>query len=129
MSTPDPVMAVVHVTASPAVDPFAIEAELARAISAHRKLPMTAEVSRAEGQVRPGLGRVPRRHGFVAVLSLADGTSWGGDKIARRVQKAVRKALRRRFGEDVSARVSIAMTAAEQSVYWCTLRGTPHRQY
>jgi hypothetical protein len=128
MSTSDAVMAVVHVTASPGVDPYAIEAELVRAISAHRKLPMTAEVSRAEG-VRQKLGGVPHRHGFVAVLSLADGTSWGGDKIARRVQKAVRKALRRRFGEDVSARVSIAMTAAEQSVYWCTLRGTPHRQY
>jgi transposase len=128
MSTSDAVMAVVHVTASPAVDPYAIEAELSRAISAHRKLPMTAEVSRAD-EVRPMLRRVPHRHGFVAVLSLADGTSWDGDKIARRVQKAVRKALRRRFGEDVSARVSIATTAAEQSVYWCTLRGTPHRPY
>lgn len=124
----DAVMAVVHVTAPSAVDPYAIEAELARAISAHRKLPMTAEVSRAE-DVRPKLRSVAHRHGFVAVLSLADGTSWDRDKIARRVQKTVRKALRRRFGDDVSARVSIAMTAAEQSVYWCTLRGTPHRQY
>lgn len=128
MITKDAVMAVLHVTAPPGVDPYAIEAELARAISARRKLAMTAEVSRAE-DVRPKLGTVPHRHGFVAVLSLADGTSWDRDEIAKRVQKTVRKALRRRFGEDVSARVSIAVTPAEQAVYWCTLRGTPHRQY
>jgi hypothetical protein len=123
----DPVMAVVHVTASPDVDPYAIEAELARAISAHRKLSTSAEVAHAD-EVRPQPRRRPHRHGFVAVLSFADGTSWDRDELARRVQKAARKALRRRFGKDVRTRVSIATTAAEQSAYWCTLRGTPHRQ-
>ncbi|GAA5111561.1 hypothetical protein [Pseudonocardia adelaidensis] len=127
MFTTDPVMAVVHVTAAPDVDPYAIEAELARAISTHRKLHVTAEVSRAD-EVRPQPRRSPHRHGFVAVLSFADGAPWDRDELTKRVQKAARKALRRRFGKDVRARVSIATTAAEQSVCWCTLRGTPRRQ-
>jgi hypothetical protein len=125
MSATDVVMAVVHVTAPSDVDPCAIEAELTRAISDHRKLAMTAEVSRAD-EVRPQPSRGPHRHGFVAVLSLGDET-WR-NKESRRVQKAMRKALRRRFGRDVSARVSTEMTVAEQAAYWCTVRGTPHRQ-
>jgi hypothetical protein len=124
MSTTDAVMAVVHVTAPSDVDPCVIEAELTRAISAHRKLAMTAEISRAD-EVRPQPRRGPHRHGFVAVLSPADDTSFRD--VTRRVEKAMRKALRRRFGRDVSARVSTEMTAAQQAAYWCTLRGTPHR--
>jgi hypothetical protein len=126
MPRTDAVMAVVHVTAPPDVDPGAIEAELARAVSHHRKLAMTAEVSRADDD-RPQLHRRSHHHGFVAVLSLAD-DSWC-DKVSRRVQKAMRKALRRRFGKHVSTHVSTELTQAEQAAYWCTLRGTPHRPY
>jgi len=128
MSTTGVLLAAVHVTASPDVDPYAIEAELARAINTHRKLRMSAEVSRADDVGRER-DRRRHRHGFVAVLSLADGVAWDRDELAKHVQKAARKALRRRFGEDVRARVSIATTAAQRSAYWFTLRGTPHPPY
>jgi hypothetical protein len=100
------VMAVVHVEAPPEVDPHAIEAELTRAISTNRKRPMTAEFALAgEARDRPrgGQQRGQRRHGFVGILSFR-GPQPPKD-LQHRVQKLARKALRRRFGRQVSAEV------------------------
>lgn len=126
MPVVEPLMAVVHVTAPPEIDPSVIEAELARALGRHRALPMTAEVTRA-AEVRSGPARRPRSHGFVLALSLVDEVP--SRKVAKRVQKATQKALRRRLGPGVSTQVDTELSPAEQAAYWCTLRGTPHRQY
>jgi hypothetical protein len=47
--------------------------------------------------------------------------------LQRRVQKRARKALRRRFGQQVSAAVETKMTTAEIDAYWSVVRGTPRR--
>jgi hypothetical protein len=118
------VMAVVHVQAPAQVDPHAIEAELARAINTYRKRPMSAEFTLApDHRVRSGGGR--RRHGFVGILSFAACTP--PVDLQRRVQKRARKALRRRFGQQVSAAVETKMTTAEIDAYWSVVRGTPRR--
>ena len=118
------VMAVVHVQAPAQVDPHAIEAELARALNTYRKRPMSAEFTLApDPRVRSVRGR--RRHGFVGVLSFA-GCAPPAD-LQRRVQKRAHKALRRRFGQQVSAAVETEMTTAEIGAYWSVVRGTPRR--
>lgn len=123
---PDPILAVVHVTAPPQIDPCVIEAELANAISLQRTLSMTAEVALADDP-RPREPRRPRSHGFVVVLSLS--TDVPTDEVVRRVEKTIRKALRRRFGPAVSAEVTTEMTRASHAAYWCTMRGTPDRRW
>jgi hypothetical protein len=47
--------------------------------------------------------------------------------LQRRVQKRARKALRRRFGRQVSAAVETEITTAEIDAYWSVVRGTPRR--
>jgi len=118
------VMAVVHVKAPAGLDPYVIEAELTRAICSDRKRPMSAELTLA-ADVRPVRRHGLLRHGFVALLSV------GGpelpDDLQRRLQKVTRKALRRRFGPEVSARVTLGMNDAVAGAAWCSVRGTPQR--
>ena len=117
-------MAVVHVQAPAQVDPHAIEAELVRAINTYRKRPMSAEFTLAPDHcVRSVGGR--RRHGFVGILSFA--ACPPPADLQRRVQKRARKALRRRFGQQVAAAVVTDITTAEINAYWSVVRGTPHR--
>jgi hypothetical protein len=116
------VMAVVHVVAPAEVDPHAIEAELTRAVNAYRKRPMTAEFALARGDRTP-LRDARHRHGFVGILSFAGQEP--PDNLKRRVEKLARKALRRRFGREVSAAVRIKLTRAEVGAYWSVVRGTP----
>ena len=118
------VMAVVHVKAPAELDPYVIEAELTRAICSQRKRPMSAELTLA-ADVRPVRRHGQLRHGFVALLSVG-GPDLPGD-LQRRLQKVARKALRRRFGPEVSARVTLGMNAAVAGAYWCSVRGTPQR--
>jgi hypothetical protein len=118
------VMAVVHVKAPAELDPYVIEAELTRAICTNRKRPMSAELTLA-ADARPARRHGMLRHGFVALLS------FGGpelpDDMQKRVQKVARKALRRRFGPEVSARVTLGMTDTVAGAMWCSVRGTPQR--
>jgi hypothetical protein len=117
------VMAVVHVQAPAQVDPHAIEAELVRAINTYRKRPMSAEFTLApDHRMRPAGGR--RRHGFVGILSFA--ACPPPADLQRRVQKRARKALRRRFGQQVSAAVETDIATAEINAYWSVVCGTPH---
>jgi hypothetical protein len=118
------VMAVVHVQAPAQVDPHAIEAELVRAINTYRKRPMSAEFTLApDHRTRPVAGR--RRHGFVGILSFA--ACPPPADLQHRVQKRARKALRRRFGQQVWAAVDTDITTAEIDAYWSVVRGTPRR--
>lgn len=119
------VMAVVRVEAPEGVDATTVEAELTRALHAHRKRPMTVEFSLADG-TGPWPRRGPVRYAFVAVLTLAGSTV--PDRLARKIEKVFRKALERRFGKPAVARVRTDMTDAEAGAYWFSLRGTPHRQ-
>jgi hypothetical protein len=117
------VMAVVHVQAPAQVDPHAIEAELVRAINTYRKRPMSAEFTLApDHRTRPAGGR--RRHGFVGILSFA--ACPPPADLQHRVQKRARKALRRRFGQQVSAAVKTDIATAEINAYWSVVCGTPH---
>jgi hypothetical protein len=117
------VMAVVHVKAPPEVDPHLIGAELTRALCRSGRRAMTAELALAGELRRRPPGR-PRRHGFVALLSLPGEA--GAEDLARRVRKLARKALRRRFGDEVSTEVKIDIPATEAAAYWCTVRGMPY---
>jgi hypothetical protein len=117
-------MAVVHVKAPADLDPHIIEAELTRAISTNRKRPMTAELTLVE-EIRTPSRLGNRRHGFVAILSL-HGDALPAD-LERRLQKVARKALRRCFGQEVSATVKVGMSAAEACACWCSVRGKPQR--
>lgn len=116
------VMAVVHVEAPAEVDPHAIEAELTRAVNAYRKRPMTAEFALARGD-RTSRHEARHRHGFVGILSFAGQDP--PDKLRRRVERLTSKALRRRFGREVSAAVRTKLTRAEVGAYWSVVRGTP----
>ena len=118
------VMAVVHVQAPAQVDPHAIEAELVRALNTYRKRPMSAEFTLAPDHRSRSLGG-RRRHGFVGILSFA--ACAPPADLQRRVQKRARKALRRRFGQQVSAAVETDITTAEINAYWSAVRGTPRR--
>lgn len=119
----DGVMAVVHVEAPAEVDPHVIEAELTRAVNAYRKRAMAVEFALARDDgTHPRAAR--RRHGFVGILSFA-GQGRPPDNLKRRVEKLIRKALRRRFGRDVSAAVRTKLTRAEVGAYWSVVRGTP----
>ena len=116
------VMAVVHVEAPADVDPHVIEAELTRAVNTYRKRPMTAEFALArDDNTRPRDAR--HRHGFVGILSFAGQEP--PENLKRRVEKLTRKALRRRFGREVSAAVRTKLTRAEVGAYWSVVRGTP----
>ena len=118
------IMAVVHVQAPAQVDPHAIEAELVRAINTYRKRPMSAEFTLApDHRQRQVDGR--RRHGFVGILSFA--ACAPPADLQRRAQQRARKALRRRFGQQVWAAVETEMTTAEIDAYWSVVRGTPRR--
>jgi hypothetical protein len=118
------VMAVMHVHAPPEIDPHLIGAELTRALCRSGRRPMTAELGLA-GETEERLPERPRRHGFVALLSLpADA---GAEDLGRRVRKLARKALRRRFGTDVSAEVKTDISPREAAAFWCTVRGLPYR--
>jgi len=119
------VMAVVHVKAPAEHDPYVIEAELTRAICTDRRQPMSAELTLA-ADVRPSRRHGMLRHGFVALLSV-EGPAQPGD-LQKRLQKVARKALRRRFGPEVSARVTLGMTDTVAGAYWCSVRGTPQRR-
>jgi hypothetical protein len=114
-------MAVVHVKAPVGVSPYAIAAELTRALPKH---PMTAELS-ATHDIIAAPGREQQRHGFVAMLSFSRDEP--PKKLRRHVRKVARKALRHRFGNSMAADVRTKMTAAEVAAYWCTVRGTPRR--
>ena len=118
------VMAVVHVQAPAQVDPHAIEAELVRALNTYRKRPMSAEFTLAPDHRSRSLGG-RRRHGFVGILSFA--ACAPPADLQRRVQKRARKALRHRFGQQVSAAVETDITTAEINAYWSVVRGTPRR--
>ena len=118
------VMAVVHVKAPAELDPYVIEAELTRAICADRKRPMSAELTLA-ADVRPPRRHGQSRHGFVALLSV--GGSEPPEDLQRRLQKVARKALRKRFGPEISARVTLDMNANVIGACWCSVRGTPAR--
>jgi hypothetical protein len=118
------VMAVVHIRAPADIDPHAIEAELNRAVNAYRKQPMTAEFALARRDHTPARD-ARHRHGFVGILSFAGGEP--PENLERRVAKVARKALRRRFGQKVSAEVRTKMTRAEVGAYWPVVRGTPRR--
>jgi hypothetical protein len=117
-------MAVVHVKAPVGVSPYAIAAELTRALHSHPKHPMTAELS-ATHDIIAAPGREQQRHGFVAMLSFSRDEP--PKKLRRHVRKVARKALRHRFGNSMAADVRTKMTAAEVAAYWCTVRGTPRR--
>ncbi len=119
------VMAVFHVKAPADVDPHVLGAELVRAISSNRKRPVSVELTLAAGNGERG-GRQHHRHGFVAMLTSRG--RYGFDDLARTLQKVARKALRRRFGGEVSVKVDLEISALEASAYWCSVRGTPHRQ-
>ncbi|MGD9990696.1 hypothetical protein [Pseudonocardia sp.] len=118
-------MAAVHVKAPAHIDPHVIEAELARAVNGDRKHAMTAEVAFARDVITPPRRDPFRRHGFVAILTFGDGDR--PRRPARRVRKIVRRALRKRFGTDMSAQVRTELTTAEIAAYWCSVRGAPHR--
>jgi hypothetical protein len=118
------VMAVVHVKAPAELDPYVIEAELTRAICSNRKRPMSAELTLA-ADLRPVRRNGLLRHGFVALISV-NGPELPDDLQAR-LQKVARKALRRRFGPAVSARVTLEMNDAVAGAFWCSVRGTPAR--
>jgi hypothetical protein len=66
-----------------------------------------------------------RQHGFVAVLCASKPR--GERKLTGVVQKAARKRLRRRFGPESTARITIARPGRELAVGWFSVRGTPHR--
>ena len=119
------VMAVVRVEAPAGVDAHTVEAELTRALHGHEKRPMTVELSLADG-TGPWPRRGSVRYAFVAVLTLAGCTV--PERLAHKVEKIARKAIKRRFGRPADARVRIDMSDAEAGAYWYTLRGTPHRQ-
>lgn len=123
MTASTAVMAVVHVKAPRAADPYLIEAELTRAINSNRKCPMSAELSLAT-EVRPQPRHGLHHHGFVAVLSLPGAPGAGLD---RRIGKIARKAMRRRFGRKASAVAHLSTSADHVRAFWCTVRGTPHR--
>jgi hypothetical protein len=117
----DPVMAVVRVTAPADVDPYVLEAELTRAIwqrSMSAELALLPSARRAKG------GRL-RQHGFVAVLCTANPRR--EQELTGDTEKALRKALRRRFGPGATAKVRLARSDDEVETAWCSVRGTPHR--
>ncbi|MGI5127264.1 hypothetical protein ACQEVB_10675 [Pseudonocardia sp. CA-107938] len=122
MGRDEAVMAVVHVKAPAELDPHVIEAELTRAICTYRKRPMSAELTLAT-EAGPPRRHGLRRHGFVALLSIRDVP----DDLEARLQKVTRKALKRRFGADATARVTLGMTDALAGAFWCSVRGTPLR--
>ncbi|MEJ8282157.1 hypothetical protein [Pseudonocardia spirodelae] len=120
------VMAVVRVEAPAGVEAHSVEAVLTRALHAHRKRPMTVELSLADG-TGPWPRRGPARYAFVAVLTLAGHSV--PDRLAARVEKTARKALVRRFGAPAAAEVRTEISDAEAGAYWFSVRGTPHRQF
>jgi hypothetical protein len=120
------VMAVVHVKAPAEIDPHLIEAELTRAICTNRKRPMSAELELVEEvRPRPRRGHGPRRHRYVAMLSLSGDEL--PDDLECRIGKVARKALRRRFGLEVTASVKLGINATDTGAYWCSVRGRPQR--
>ncbi|MEQ3553319.1 hypothetical protein WIS52_22845 [Pseudonocardia nematodicida] len=122
-STTSAVMAVVRVETPAGVEAQTVEAELTRALHQHEKRPMTVELSLADG-TGPWPRRGPARYAFVAVLTLAGRAP---ERLAHRVEKIARKAIRRRFGRPASAEVRTEITDAEAGAYWYSVRGTPHR--
>lgn len=117
-------MAVVRVQAPAGAEAHTVEAELTRALHACEKQPMTVELSLADG-TGPWPRSGPARYAFVAVLTTAGRRAPA--KLASRVEKVARKALRRRFGRPAAAQVRTEIGDAEAGAYWFSLRGTPHR--
>ncbi len=117
----EPVMAVVRVTAPADVDPHVLGAELTRAVW---KRSMSAELALLPAW-RHRTKRGLRRHGFVAVLCAAQPRP--DHELTAAAQKALRKALRRRFGPAATAKVRLAGSESEVEACWCSVRGTPHR--
>ena len=119
----DPVMTVVRVQAPVEVDPNVLEAELTRAICTCR---MTAEVTVLPNwrrRTKDGL----RRHGFVAVLSGPRAKS--ASELTSAAEKALRKALRRKFGMAATAKMRLVRSTDEVGIFWCGVRGTPRRSW
>lgn len=119
------VMAIVRIEAPAGVEADVVEAELTRALHTHRKRPMTVELSLADG-TGPWPRRGPARYAFVAVLTMAGHSE--PERLAARIEKTARKAIRRRFGRPASAEVRTEISGAEAGAYWFSVRGTPHRQ-
>ena len=121
---PNAVMAVVRVEAPAGAEAQTVEAELTRALHEHEKRPMTVELSLADG-TGPWPRRGPARYAFVAVLTLAGRTV--PERLAHKVEKVARKAIKRRVGRPAGVEVRTDMSDAEAGAYWYSLRGTPHR--
>ncbi|ALE84448.1 MULTISPECIES: hypothetical protein [unclassified Pseudonocardia] len=119
------VMAIVRIEAPAGVEADVVEAELTRALHTHRKRPMTVELSLADG-TGPWPRRGPARYAFVAVLTMAGHSE--PERLAARIEKTARKAIRRRFGRPATAEVRTEISGAEAGAYWFSVRGTPHRQ-
>lgn len=120
------VMAIVRVEAPAGVEADVVEAELTRALYTHRKRPMTVELSLADG-TGPWPRRGPARYAFVAVLTMSGCSE--PERLAARIEKTARKAIRRRFGRPATAEVRTGISGAEAGAYWFSVRGTPHRQF
>jgi anti-anti-sigma regulatory factor len=118
--TTDPVLTVIRVTVPARVDPYVLQAALARAISTS---PMSVELEPMPVSRQPPSDR--RGHRFVAVLQSSTGSC--ADALARAAQDAVRKALLGEFGPTASAEVVPVSSAPEVHACWYSLRGTPRR--